>query len=591
MLRGVLHRSRIEARDWLVFGLAILLPLAMAAVVGYRALDNEAAARQRETEVELADAARRLSAQVQSDIGAAETRLGSAKLPTESHAAARAVERVMPPFAVAVVLASDGELRVPEALARREPSAECQRQARSIAEPMAPRERAKVAQRLVDTCPDARSVSGRLLFPILALDGATRVSPQKLISWLETRAQALSGLERDATRDAISNTSKLDASSKERALELLARPPSRRGDVAQWIALPEARRAVARLDGETSLVRFEGDGVVGVLRRLDATTIAGFLVTQESLARDAAAFALPADLAIGKNLEGSHAVADIGDGLRLSIGLDDPRHVERLTAQTRRWLAASGIAMALLALAFGGLAFSRMRATRRLGELRTDFVSAVSHELRTPIASLRMLAELLEQDRVEEGERAEVHAALAEEARRLGDTVDRLLGFSRMTAGRAVLSKRETVVAEPVLESLAAFELSHPGVELEREIDSELSANVDPDQVRLAVDNLLENAFKYAPEGQPYRVVVAARNREVVISVEDHGPGIARRDQKRIFEPFERADDRLSRATEGSGIGLGLVRHVAKAHGGRAWVESELGRGARFLIALPRGVA
>jgi two-component system phosphate regulon sensor histidine kinase PhoR len=247
--------------------------------------------------------------------------------------------------------------------------------------------------------------------------------------------------------------------------------------------------------------------------------------------------------------------------------------------------------MAILALAFGGLAFSRMRATRRLGELRTDFVSAVSHELRTPIASLRMLAELLEQDRVEEAERAEVHAALAEEARRLGDTVDRLLGFSRMTAGRAVLSRRETVVAEPVLASLSAFELSHPGVEVKRDIDSELSANIDPDQVRLALDNLLENALKYAPEGQPYRVVVAARNREVVISVEDHGPGIAPRDQKRIFEPFERADDRLSRATEGSGIGLGLVRHVAKAHGGRAWVESEVGRGARFHIALPRGVA
>ncbi|MCA9600286.1 MAG: hypothetical protein KC776_43580, partial [Myxococcales bacterium] len=85
----MLHRSRIEARDWLIFGLAILLPLAMAAVVGYRALDNEAAARQRETEVELADAARQLGAQVQGDIAAAQKRLGSATLPADFAAAAR----------------------------------------------------------------------------------------------------------------------------------------------------------------------------------------------------------------------------------------------------------------------------------------------------------------------------------------------------------------------------------------------------------------------------------------------------------------------------------------------------------------------
>ena len=586
MIRGVLHRSRIEARDWLIFGLAILLPLAMAAVVGYRALDNEAAARQRETEVELADAARQLGAQVQGDIAAAQKRLGSATLPADFAAAARSVERVMPPFAVAVVLSSDGELRVPRATTRAEPTAECERAAKRISEPQKPDERTKLARHLVEACPDARSVSGRLLFPILALGDAAHVPPAKLSAWLEAHSQSMSALERDAMRDDLAHA-QLDEETKQHGLELLARP---RADVGQWLATPEARRAVAELGTDTPLVRFEGEGVIGVLRRVDAGPIAGFLVTQESLGRGR--FALPADLAVGKNTSGAHSVADIGKGLRLSIGLTDPRHVEHLTAQSRRWLTASGVVMAALALAFGALALSRMRATRRLGELRTDFVSAVSHELRTPIASLRMLAELLEQDRVEADERTEVYTALAEEARRLGDTVDRLLSFSRMTAGRAVLTRQRTRVAEPVLASLKAFELSHPGVDVEREIDAKVEADIDADQVRLAVDNLLENALKYAPEGQPYRLVVAAtRNHEVTISVEDHGPGVAPRDRKRIFEPFERADDRLSRATEGSGIGLGLVRHVAKAHGGRAWVESELGRGARFLITLPRGVA
>jgi len=109
-----------------------------------------------------------------------------------------------------------------------------------------------------------------------------------------------------------------------------------------------------------------------------------------------------------------------------------------------------------------------------------------------------------------------------------------------------------------------------------------LASFIDAGQIQLAVDNLLANAKKYAPGGAPYGVRVARDGAGTLISVKDSGPGVARRDQKRIFAPFERADDRLSRATEGSGIGLSLVAHVAKAHGGRAWVESAPGQGATF---------
>ena len=90
----------------------------------------------------------------------------------------------------------------------------------------------------------------------------------------------------------------------------------------------------------------------------------------------------------------------------------------------------------------------------------------------------------------------------------------------------------------------------------------------------MAIDNLLRNALKYAPDGQPYEVSVSEAGDEVRLEVRDHGPGIAAADRERIFKPFERADDRLSQATEGSGIGLSLVRHVARAHEGRVWVES-----------------
>jgi two-component system phosphate regulon sensor histidine kinase PhoR len=200
---------------------------------------------------------------------------------------------------------------------------------------------------------------------------------------------------------------------------------------------------------------------------------------------------------------------------------------------------------------------------------------------------MRMLAELLEEDRVEPEEQREVFVALAREARRLGETVDRLLGFSRMAAGRYVIERASANVASVVAASVDTFEERHPDLPRVRRDLSDVVADVDAGQVRLAVDNLLANAKKYAPTGTPYSVVVRRDGLGVAITVADQGPGIARRDRKRIFEPFERADDRLSRATEGSGIGLSLVQHVAEAHGGRASVASEPGRGAAFTLWLP----
>jgi two-component system phosphate regulon sensor histidine kinase PhoR len=117
-----------------------------------------------------------------------------------------------------------------------------------------------------------------------------------------------------------------------------------------------------------------------------------------------------------------------------------------------------------------------------------------------------------------------------------------------------------------------------------REIERDVEAPVDAGLLRLAVDNLLDNAHKYAPLAAPYRVIVRDEASRLVVEVSDRGPGIAQRDQRRIFAPFERLDDKLSRETEGSGLGLSLVAAVLLAHGGEVRVESELGQGAKFVL-------
>ena len=204
-------------------------------------------------------------------------------------------------------------------------------------------------------------------------------------------------------------------------------------------------------------------------------------------------------------------------------------------------------------------------------------------------SSRRMLSELLAEDRVDPAERDEVHRALAGEARRLGETVDRLLGFSRMEAGKLAARRARVAVGEVVAEAVATFQARHPEAAVAVAIDEALEAEIDGEAVVMALTNLLENAHKYAPQGQPYRVTVERRRGGVEIAVRDRGPGIARRDQARIFRPFERAGDRLSEATEGSGIGLSLVAHVARSHGGSARVESSPGAGASFILWLPEG--
>jgi two-component system phosphate regulon sensor histidine kinase PhoR len=166
----------------------------------------------------------------------------------------------------------------------------------------------------------------------------------------------------------------------------------------------------------------------------------------------------------------------------------------------------------------------------------------------------------------------------------MSELVERLLGFGRMAEGR-VVARRENVRLDALIaEAIDDFEAREPGLpKVVRDLP-ETTADVDRSQLRVALDNLLVNARKYA--NAPHAVRLARDGDQISISVEDHGPGIAPRDRRRIFQPFERGDDRLARTTEGTGLGLALVSQVAKAHDGRVLLESEVGRGATFTLQI-----
>ena len=232
----------------------------------------------------------------------------------------------------------------------------------------------------------------------------------------------------------------------------------------------------------------------------------------------------------------------------------------------------------------------------RLAKLQTDFVNKVSHDLRTPLTSIRLFVETLQMGRLRDdpARESEALAIIADETARLSTLINRLLDWARMESGKRSYRFERCEVGALVDEALSALEpqLLNQDAEIVRDVPPDLP-RVQADRVAIgdALLNLLQNAHKYT--GPEKRIAVSARAQgpTVLLTIADNGPGITGAEQKRIFDKFYRGKDSLDRSIEGSGLGLSMVKHIVKAHGGRVTVASQPGHGAAFTIALPAAPA
>jgi two-component system, OmpR family, phosphate regulon sensor histidine kinase PhoR len=263
--------------------------------------------------------------------------------------------------------------------------------------------------------------------------------------------------------------------------------------------------------------------------------------------------------------------------------------------------ARFNLLMGILVLTFTGtlvtgviLVWVFVHRERNLSELQADFVSKVSHELRTPLTSIRIFTETLKLRRGDVATEDRCIEALDRESARLQHLIDRLLDWGRMESGMRRYRMEKHSIAAMVEEAVEAFrptrERAEGGVELTLDIPEGLpDLPCDRGALVDALVNLLTNAYKYG--GSPKKITVKAESdqHQARISVRDNGPGIARREHKRIFMKFYRVDDKLTRKAEGSGLGLAIVKHVARGHGGKVRVDSTPGEGSTFTIELPLG--
>ncbi len=222
---------------------------------------------------------------------------------------------------------------------------------------------------------------------------------------------------------------------------------------------------------------------------------------------------------------------------------------------------------------------------RQVERLREDILSAVSHELRTPLTSVLGFALTLEERRSELDPETidEIVTDIAQAARRLERLLADLLDIERLRVGHTVVRRERVDVGELVRRVVADYPLGNRTVSI---TGGPVAANVDGAKMERIVDNLVVNAAKHTPPGSPIQIRLETLGTDLLLVVEDKGPGIADEYKQEVFETFNRGPNVLSMAP-GAGIGLSLVARFAGIHGGRTWVEDVPGGGASFHVLIP----
>lgn len=229
---------------------------------------------------------------------------------------------------------------------------------------------------------------------------------------------------------------------------------------------------------------------------------------------------------------------------------------------------------------------------REMDRAKTEFVSLASHQLRTPLTSVSWYTEMLLSgdagnfNKKQKEYLSEIYIG----NRRMIDLVDDILNTSRIDMGTLLVEPKIISlpeITESVLDELAPL-LKDKELEIKKDFEANLpKIKADPELIRIVLQNLLSNSMKYTPSGGSVAIGMKKHNSHILIEISDSGYGIPEKQKSRIFTKMFRADNIRSKETDGTGLGLYIVRAIVKQHGGRVWFESEENKGTIFYVSLP----
>ena len=283
----------------------------------------------------------------------------------------------------------------------------------------------------------------------------------------------------------------------------------------------------------------------------------------------------------------------IGDEIRRKLMLKRP--AQRITQATER-IMQGDFAVRIEpnpkdAQEFGQIIEAVNKMTVELGSvetLRTDFIANVSHEMKTPLAAMKNYGILLQQPQLDDKSRIEYAQAVSESAQRMASMMTNILKLNRLENQQIYPQTAVYDLSEQLCQSLLQFESiwERENIELEVEIEDGVMVKADAELLSLVWNNLLSNAFKFTPAGGTISVSLTATEHHAFVKIRDTGCGMSPETGRHIFEKFYQGD--TSRATQGNGLGLALVKRVIDIMHGSIGVESALGKGSTFTVKIRR---
>jgi two-component system, OmpR family, sensor histidine kinase CiaH len=272
------------------------------------------------------------------------------------------------------------------------------------------------------------------------------------------------------------------------------------------------------------------------------------------------------------------------------IQVSDPSYplmMQKILDERNRNIAqyvGEGAAFLLLTLIGAVFVYRSTRRQIRMNAQQQNFMMAVTHELKTPIAVAKLNLETLRRHTLDPEKQQKIIGSALQETNRLNDLCNNILLSSQLDSGGFSMTKEKCSLSQLAEESVQAFRQRFPQRQLESRVEPGIHIEADMLMMKLAINNLVENALKYSPPESQIRVELRKADHKVELSVSDQGQGIPDAEKERIFERFYRIGQEHTRTTKGTGLGLYLTRKIVEDHRGKIFVRDNHPTGSIFVI-------